>query len=104
MAEHYHHTQRGILMLTALSLAAVLTGLPGIFGDTSIGAVALVIVRAMHPALWVRVALLLPDCRSEWYRDLLVFRARALALSRCGRRRRCHEPAPWFRLPGSRFA
>jgi hypothetical protein len=30
MAEHYHHTQRGILMLTALLLAAVLTGLPGI--------------------------------------------------------------------------
>jgi hypothetical protein len=30
MAEHYHHTQRGILMLMALLLAAVLTGLPGI--------------------------------------------------------------------------
>jgi hypothetical protein len=30
MAEHYHRTQRGVLMLTALSLAAVLTGLPGI--------------------------------------------------------------------------
>jgi hypothetical protein len=30
MAEHYHHTQRGVLMLTALLLAAVLTGLPGI--------------------------------------------------------------------------
>jgi hypothetical protein len=52
-------------------------------GDASIGTVALVIVRAMHPALCVRVALLFPDCRSERYRDLLVFRARALALPRC---------------------
>ena len=88
MAEHYHHTQRGILMSTALLLAAVLTGLPGILVIPSIGAVALVIVRAMRPAVCVRVALLFPDCRSERYRDLLVFRARALALSRCALRYR----------------
>jgi hypothetical protein len=34
MAGHYHHTQRGTLMLTTLSLAALLTGLPGILAMT----------------------------------------------------------------------
>jgi transposase len=43
---------------------------------------------AMRPALCVRVALLFPDCRSERYRDLLVFRARVLALPRCALRYR----------------
>ena len=34
MAGHYHHTQPGTLMLTTLSLAALLTGLPGILAMT----------------------------------------------------------------------